>query len=111
MIVSEVTYNTNHKYEVKYICHSCGNEIRDNRYVYCPHCGVKFEKSGHPERLDLDEGYICGLIALAIVNGGFCENGQAFINKGKYLREEGPFGVGEVWAGWRKPAEESDGAK
>lgn len=106
MILSEVTYESNARYELRYTCHSCGREIPDNRFEHCPYCGVKFEKSGHPEKLDLDEGDICGLIAIAITNGGFNESGRHYMNDGKSYKVEGPGGLGMVWASWKKKTQE-----
>ena len=72
----------------------------------CPHCGVKFVKRGSPEKLELDEGDICGLIAIAITNGGFAEAGRRYMNDGKHYQVEGPGGMGMVWAAWKKETQE-----
>lgn len=106
MILAEVEYERPYGgYKLRYTCHSCGKVVPDNRFVHCPYCGVEFVKYGHPEHLDLNQGDICGLIALAIISGGFGEKGVEFINKGKYQRYEGPGTMGEMYAGWKKPAE------
>ncbi len=106
MILSEVIYESRlGGYELRYTCHGCGKVVPDNRYVHCPYCGVMYVKYGHPEKLDLDKGDICGLIALAITNNGLGEKGIEFINKGKYHRYEGPGTSGELHAGWKKTAE------
>ena len=103
MILSEVTYGSNAEYEVHYVCHGCGRAIPDNSFEYCPHCGVKFVKSGHPEKLELDEGDICGLIAIAITNGGFGESGRNFMQDGKAFSYENPeTRCGMVWASWSR---------
>ena len=102
MILSEVKYDHNREYELRYSCHSCGRIIPDNRFEFCPYCGVKLVKSGHPEKLKLDEGDICGLIALAITNGGFNESGRSYMIDGKSYKVEGPGHCGEIWASWRK---------
>ncbi len=102
MILSKVKYNSNDGYELVYTCHGCGKEIPDNRFLYCPHCGVKFLKDGRPEKLKLDEGDICGLIALAIVHGGFERAGREGMKDGKFYKVEGPGRCGMVWAAWSK---------
>jgi len=106
MILSEVKYDSNGRYELHYVCHSCGRAIPNNRFEYCPHCGVKFVKSGRPEKLELDEGDICGLIAIAITNGGFNESGRHYMNDGKHYEVEGPGGMGMLWAAWKKETQE-----
>ena len=106
MILSEVTYDSNTSYGLTYICHSCEKEILNNRFEYCPHCGAKLIKEGRPEKLELDEGDICGLIAITITNGGFKESGRHYMNDGKHYRVEGPGSMGMVWAAWNKKTQE-----
>lgn len=102
MILSEVKYDHNGRYELRYSCHSCRGLIPDNRFKYCPNCGVKLVKDGHPESLTLDEGDICGLIAIAITNGGFNKSGINYMKDGKHYSVEGPGNCGMVWASWNK---------
>ena len=102
MILSKVKFDSNSGYEVFYSCHVCGKAIPDNRFEYCPSCGVKFVKIGRPGKLELDEGDICGLIAFAIQTGGFNEDWSKFRNAGKYYKVEGPGRMGMVWASWEK---------
>lgn len=98
----EVEYDSNNGYSVVYACRSCGRKIQDNRFEFCPHCGVKLLKDGKPELLRLDEGDICGLIAFAITNGGFKESGLNYMRDGKHYKVEGPGRMGMVWAAWKK---------
>lgn len=103
MILSEVTYDSNARYGLVYICHSCEKKIPDNRFEYCPYCGAKLIKEGRPEKMELDEGDICGLIAIAITNGGFGESGRNFMQDGKSISYEDPgkrFGM--VFASWSR---------
>lgn len=102
MILSEVTYESNAGYELRYICHSCEKTIPNNRFEFCPFCGVKLNKTGRPEKLELNEGDICGLIAITITNGGFEEKGLSYMSDGKNYKIEGPGCFGEVWASWKK---------
>lgn len=102
MILSEVKYDSVGRYELTYICHSCEKEIPDNRFEHCPYCGVKLIKKGRPEKLELDEGDICALIAIAITNGGFGESGLNFMQDGKAISYEGPGKMGMVWATWSR---------
>ena len=111
MILSKVTFDSNRGYEVFYSCHSCGKGIQDNRFEYCPSCGVKFVKCGHPEKLALDEGDICGLIAIAITNGGFNDSGLKFMQDGKRYKVEGPGHMGMVWASWEKDRAANTGGR
>ena len=103
MILSKVTYDSNARYELVYICHNCEKEIPDNRFEHCPYCGVKLIKEGHPEKMELDESDICGLIAIAITNGGFGESGRNFMQDGKAISYEDPGKrYGMVWASWSR---------
>lgn len=103
MILSEVSYDSNGNYRPTYICHSCEKEIPDNRYEYCPYCGVKLIKKGCPGKIELDEGDICGLIAIAITNGGFGESGRNFMQDGKAISYEDPaMRFGMTWASWSR---------
>ena len=106
MILSKVTFDSNNRYEPTYFCHSCGKHIQDNRFEYCPSCGVKFIKIGRPEKLELDVGDICGIIAFAIQMGGFNETWTQFRNDGKYYKVERPGNMGMVWAAWKKETQE-----
>lgn len=103
MILSEVKYDSNCRYSLAYICHSCEKEIPDNRFEHCPYCGVKLIKKGCPEKIELDEGDICGLIAIAITNGGFGESGRNFMQDGKAFSYENPeTRCGMIWASWSR---------
>ena len=103
MILTKVTYDSNVRYELTYICHNCEKEIPDNRFEYCPYCGVKLIKDGRPENLELDESDICGLIALAITNGGFEKSGREFMQHGKTIEYEFPENHGGMmWASWSR---------
>lgn len=102
MILSEVTYDSNNRYRVGYTCHGCGKRIADNRFEFCPFCGVGFMKVGRPERIEIDQADVCALIAFAITNGGFEKSGLAYMNDGQYYKVERPDGCGMVWAAWKK---------
>ena len=103
MILSEVKYDSIGRYELVYICHSCEKEIPNNRFEYCPYCGVKFIKKSCPEMIELDEGDICGLIAIAITNGAFGESGRNFMQDGKVISYEDPGKrYGMIWASWSR---------
>jgi len=103
MILSEVKYDSVGRYGLTYICHSCEKEILDNRFEYCPYCGVKLIKKGRPEKIELDEGDICGLIAIAITIGGFGESGRNFMQDGKVISYKNPeTRCGMIWASWSR---------
>lgn len=103
MILSEVKYDSGAGYTPVYICHNCEKEIPNNRFEYCPYCGVKLIKEGCPGKIEPDEGDICGLIAVAITNGGFGESGRNFMQDGKVISYEDPGKrYGMIWASWSR---------
>lgn len=103
MILSEVIYDDNDRYIPVYTCHNCEKKIPDNRFEHCPYCGVKLIKEGRPEKIELDVDDICGLIAIAITNGGFGESGRNFMQDGKVMSYENPeTKIGMFWASWSR---------
>ena len=113
MILSKVEYDNGHGYALTYCCQSCEKEIQSVGYDFCPHCGAKLEKDGQPGHIDPNDGEICGLIALAVTNGGFKVNGKKFIQDGASCTYEHPSGLGMTFASWsrKRMMEKRGGAK
>lgn len=102
MILNEVKYDNGRGYELTYLCQACEKEIGGVGYGYCPYCGAKLDNDGQPGHLELDEGDICGLIALAVANGGFKPSGIKYIKDGASCAYEYENGSGMIFASWSR---------
>ena len=63
-------------------------------------CGRTIVVDGRPDFLNLNEGHLCGLVALAIKSGAFCDGAKDFIFKGSECHYEGPNHMGMCFADW-----------
>lgn len=98
------------RYEIAYVCRECGKPVK-GAWKFCPNCSRQLVKDGRPDVINLDDGQICGLIALGIKNGAFLKNGLDFINKGANVAYEGPGHMGMMWADWQLERLEGKGEK